>query len=93
MPQVLHDVAARALQLHGSLGITDEMPLAAMVLESFSMGLADGPTEVHKLVLARAGAEAAPGVRRRLSRTRHVPRLRQLAQQRYADALADLGEL
>ena len=56
------------------------------------MGLADGPTDVHKLVLARevlkqhrASADDFP--------TRHVPRLRQLAQQRYADALADLGEL
>jgi acyl-CoA dehydrogenase len=92
MPRVLQDVASRALQVHGSLGITDEMPLAAMVLESFSMGLADGPTEVHKLVLAREvlklhrpSADDFP--------TRHVPRLRQLAHQHYADALADLGAL
>ena len=37
MPQVLHDVAARALQVHGSLGVSHEMPFAAMVLESFHM--------------------------------------------------------
>ena len=54
---MLHDVAARALQIHGSLGVSNEMPFGAMVLESFHMGLADGPTEVHKVTLARAGAE------------------------------------
>ncbi len=53
MPKVLHDVAARAVQVHGSLGVSDEMPLAAMVLESFHMGLADGATEVHQITLAR----------------------------------------
>jgi acyl-CoA dehydrogenase len=53
MPQVLHDVASRALQLHGALGLSDEMPFAEMVLESFHMGLADGATDVHKLNLAR----------------------------------------
>jgi acyl-CoA dehydrogenase len=46
-------VAARALQLHGSLGVSNEMPFAAMVIESFHMGLADGPTEVHKVTVAR----------------------------------------
>ncbi len=49
MPKVFHDVAARALQIHGSLGVSDEMPFSAMVIESFHMGLADGPTEVHKV--------------------------------------------
>ena len=53
MPKVLHDVAARALQIHGSLGVSNEMPFSAMVIESFHMGLADGPTEVHKVTVAR----------------------------------------
>jgi acyl-CoA dehydrogenase len=53
MPKVLHDIAARALQLHGSLGITHEMPFAEWVINSFHVALADGPTEVHKLVVAR----------------------------------------
>src|SRR6201984_1305783 len=48
MPTVLHDVASRAVQIHGSLGISNEMPFGAWVLESFQMGLADGATEVHK---------------------------------------------
>jgi acyl-CoA dehydrogenase len=53
MPRVLHDVAARALQVHGCLGGSNEMPFGAMVIESFTKGLADGPTEVHKVTLAR----------------------------------------
>jgi acyl-CoA dehydrogenase len=53
MPQVLHDIASRALHLHGSLGITHEMPFAELVIQSFHVGLADGPTEVHKVVVAR----------------------------------------
>jgi acyl-CoA dehydrogenase len=53
MPKVLHDVAATALHLHGSLGLTHEMPFAEWVVNSFHVGLADGPTEVHKMVVAR----------------------------------------
>ena len=32
---------------------SNEMPFSAMLIESFHMGLADGPTEVHKVTLAR----------------------------------------
>ena len=53
MPQVLFNVASRALMLHGSLGVSNEMPFARQVVNSFFLGLADGPTEVHKLTLAR----------------------------------------
>jgi len=53
MPQVLHDIAARALHLHGSLGLSTEMPFADWVVNSFHVGLADGPTEVHKITVAR----------------------------------------
>lgn len=53
MPKVLHDIAARALHLHGSIGISNEMPFASLVNRSFQMGLADGPTEVHKITVAK----------------------------------------
>jgi acyl-CoA dehydrogenase len=53
MPQVLHDIASKALHLHGSLGISTEMPFADWVIHSFHVGLADGPTEVHKITVAR----------------------------------------
>jgi acyl-CoA dehydrogenase len=53
MPKVLHDVASTALHLHGSLGLSHDMPFAEWVINSFHVGLADGPTEVHKMVVAR----------------------------------------
>ena len=43
MQKVLHDVSARALQLHGSLGTSHEMPFVQYLTESFVLGLADGP--------------------------------------------------
>jgi len=53
MPRVLNDVASTALHLHGSLGLSHEMPFAGWIINSFHIGLADGPTEVHKTVVAR----------------------------------------
>ncbi|GAB2679265.1 acyl-CoA dehydrogenase family protein [Saccharopolyspora gloriosae] len=54
MPKVLLDVSSRAIQIHGSLGISKELPFGKWVMESFHMGLADGATEVHKTNLAKA---------------------------------------
>ncbi len=53
MPDVLHDIAQRALQVHGALGASNEMPFAGMMLAASVLGLADGPTEVHKVTVAR----------------------------------------
>jgi len=53
MPKVLHDIAERALHLHGSLGLSTEMPFSDALINSYHVGLADGPTEVHKITVAR----------------------------------------
>ena len=53
MPKVLHDVVQRSMHLHGSLGVSNEMPFSSWMLAAEVMGLADGPTENHKVVLAR----------------------------------------
>jgi len=53
MPQVLHDIAWRTMQVHGALGTTNEMPIFELILGAAAMGLADGPTEVHKVTVAR----------------------------------------
>jgi acyl-CoA dehydrogenase len=82
MPKVFHDVALRALQVHGSLGVTPEMPFVEQVMESFVMGLADGPTEVHKITLARQilrEYKATQG----LFPTGHIPALREAALKKY----------
>src|SRR5918912_751493 len=53
MPTVLHDIAWRAMQVHGALGVSNEMPFPGMMLGASVLGLADGPTEVHKVTVAR----------------------------------------
>ncbi|MEO5641390.1 MAG: acyl-CoA dehydrogenase family protein [Sphingomicrobium sp.] len=53
MPRVLHDIAARALQVHGSLGLSTAMPFSEWINHSYLLGLADGPTEVHKVTVAK----------------------------------------
>ncbi|MFD2577559.1 acyl-CoA dehydrogenase family protein [Novosphingobium colocasiae] len=53
MPSILHDIAQRALYLHGSLGLSTQMPFSAAIINSYHVGLADGPTEVHKVTIAR----------------------------------------
>jgi acyl-CoA dehydrogenase len=52
-PKVFHDAVVRTMHLHGALGVSNEMPLASMLLGSVALGIADGPTEVHKSTLAR----------------------------------------
>ncbi len=83
MPKVFHDVAARALHLHGSLGATAEMPFVEQVIQSFHMGLADGPTEVHKITLARQVLREYKGTAD-LFPTMHIPKLREAAIRKYA---------
>jgi acyl-CoA dehydrogenase len=90
MPTVLNNIASRALQVHGSLGLSDEMPFMKMIVNGYHVGLADGPTEVHKITLARTllkKAEAAPG----LFPTTHIPALKEQALKKYADVLARHG--
>lgn len=52
-PRVLQDVIYRAMHLHGSLGMSDEVPLMSMWASIPEMGVVDGPSEVHKVTVAR----------------------------------------
>jgi acyl-CoA dehydrogenase len=83
MPRVFHDVASRALHLHGSLGTTQEMPFVEQVIQSFHMGLADGPTEVHKITVARQVLRDYRATRD-LFPTQHLPKVREAAADKYA---------
>jgi acyl-CoA dehydrogenase len=86
MPQVYHDIVYRALRLHGSLGISNEMPFSSQMVESFVMGLADGPTEVHKVTVARQVLRDYRSVES-LFPTGHLPTLREKAIQKYGKLL------
>jgi acyl-CoA dehydrogenase len=86
MPKVLHDVVQRAMHLHGALGVSNEMPFAMMMLAAEVMAVADGPTEVHKITLARQllkGYQPVEG----LWPSGHLPTLEAAARAKLADAL------
>jgi acyl-CoA dehydrogenase len=83
---VLHDVVDRALQIHGSLGYSTDLPLEAMYRFARAARLYDGPDEVHRQSVARQilrGYEPpADGVP-----TEYVPARREAARRRFADIL------
>ena len=80
---VLHDVVWRAIHLHGSLGVTDELPLAGMWSSVAVMATVDGPSEVHKLTVAKQvlrETEPAPG----LFPSQHLPPRIAAAREKFA---------
>jgi len=50
---VVMNVLDRAIQVHGALGMSDDTPLAGMWRFMRMLRVADGPDEVHKMVIAR----------------------------------------
>jgi acyl-CoA dehydrogenase len=52
-PNMLMNVLDRTIQCLGALGVTDDTPVALMWRQSRALRLADGPDEVHKMVIAR----------------------------------------
>lgn len=46
-------VVDRALQLHGGLGVTEDLPIARIYREIRPFRIYDGPSEVHRWALAR----------------------------------------
>jgi len=84
--KVLHDVVDRALQIHGSLGYSTDLPLEAMYRFARGARFYDGPDEVHRVSVARQvlrGYEPpANGIP-----TEHVPTRREAARAKFADLL------
>jgi acyl-CoA dehydrogenase len=50
---LMMNVCDRAIQTMGALGVSDDTPVAAMWRNGRSLRIADGPDEVHKMVIAR----------------------------------------
>ena len=91
MPKVYHDVATKAAHLHGALGVSNEMPFMHMVNSALVMGIADGPTEVHKVTLAKQVLkDYTPD--NDLFPAYHIPKLREEAQKRFKTELKELRE-
>jgi acyl-CoA dehydrogenase len=53
VPAAMHRVVDRAIQVHGALGVSSEIPLEGMYRGARTLRLADGPDEVHKILIAK----------------------------------------
>lgn len=83
---MLHDVVDRALQAHGSLGYSTDLPLEAMYRFARAARIYDGPDEVHRQSVARQvlrGYAPPPGE----VPSEHVPTRRAEARERFAAVL------
>lgn len=57
--EALGDVVDRALQIHGALGYSGDLPLERFYRDARAARLYDGPSEVHRMAIARALLKAA----------------------------------
>ena len=51
--ETLERVADRAIQVHGAMGVTTDLPLEAIYRGARADRIVDGPNEVHRFVIAR----------------------------------------
>jgi acyl-CoA dehydrogenase len=82
----LHDVIDRALQIHGALGYSTDMPLEGMYRLARALPIMDGPDEVHRVTIARQvlkGVEPHEGP----WPSEHVPTRREAARRKFAQYL------
>ena len=85
-PQVLHNVVQRAMQVHGALGGSNELPFARQWQSAFLMGIVDGPSEVHRITVARQvlrNYQPADGV----WPSRWLPARQEAAREKFAEYL------
>jgi acyl-CoA dehydrogenase len=82
--KVLHDVIDRAIQVHGALGYSTDLPLEAMYRYARAARLYDGADEVHRQSVAR---RILRGYEPHDVPSEHVPTRREAARARFADLL------
>jgi acyl-CoA dehydrogenase len=88
--KVLHDVIDRALQAHGALGYSTDLPLEQMYRFARGARFYDGPDEVHRQTVARrilAGYSPPPGE----VPSEHLPTRREQSRERFAHRLGALA--
>lgn len=86
MPKVYYNVVMRAMHLHGSLGISNEMPFSSLLTNAEVMALADGPTEIHQMTVAKELLKDVTPIDG-LWPTEHIPTRRAAAQAKLAHRL------
>lgn len=62
VPLITLKIIDDAIQMHGGAGLSQDFPLAEMYMHARTLRLADGPDEVHRMVVARA--ELKPWLKR-----------------------------
>ena len=87
--KVLYNVIDRALQVHGSLGYSCDMPLEAMYRSARMAPLVDGANEVHKVTIAKSELKRYEAVEGWPSE--HIPTRREQSRQRFAHLLEARG--
>ena len=83
--KIYHDVVGRSLEIHGSIGVSLDLPLSAWYGGHMSLAFADGPTDVHRSQLARAYLKKAKPVDG-LFPSEHIPTRTAAARARYPNA-------
>ena len=53
VPNIALKVIDDSIQMHGAFGLSQDFPLATMYMNARTLRLADGPDEVHRMVVAR----------------------------------------
>ena len=53
VPERVCEIIDQAIQMHGALGVSQKTPLAALYTKSRTLRIADGPDEVHHMVVGR----------------------------------------
>jgi acyl-CoA dehydrogenase len=81
---VLHNVIDRALQTHGSLGYSADMPLEAMYRAARAARIYDGPDEVHRQTVAR---HALKEYKASEIPSDHIPTRQKAAREKFAGML------
>jgi acyl-CoA dehydrogenase len=82
----LHDVVDRALQVHGALGYSADLPLEAMYRFARGTHFYDGADELHRSVAARLILRHYEPPPNEIPRE-HIPTRRAVALERYANVL------
>ena len=81
---VLYNVIDRAIQVHGSLGFSTDLPLEHMYRAARAARIYDGPDEVHKVTVAR---QILKGYKPVDVPTEHIPTRREAAKAKFAEYL------
>jgi acyl-CoA dehydrogenase len=84
--KVLLDVIDRAIQVHGSLGFSSDIPLEAMYRHARAARIYDGPDEVHRVTVARQILKEYTPADGPWPRD-HIPTRREAAQKKFAALL------